>query len=62
MNLQTIKPRASRVHRDFGAGVRYLWRVSFPGSNVGFLAATLGQALDIACRARLNLVTTGWWR
>jgi hypothetical protein len=62
MNLQTIKPRASRVRHGFGAGVRDLWRVSFPGSNVGFLAASLEQALDMAYRARLNLVTTGWWR
>jgi hypothetical protein len=57
VNLQTVKARASLVRVDLGAGARTLWRVSFPGSNVGFNAATLLKAIEMAYRARLALIT-----
>jgi hypothetical protein len=49
MNPQTLKPRA-RVTHKFG---RSLWRVTFPGSHIGYVSSTLAGALAVAHRCRL---------
>lgn len=66
MNLQTIKPRARLVRRVkcavvWGSGssteVMELWRVFFPGSNVGACGGTIAAATELAYRARLAYLT-----